>query len=234
MRGFDLDDLRGAIEQFGLALRGGFHPEPADGVPELRDARPCASLVLVGNIGASIWPAFSGSPEINDGMPHALDRWTRRIIDGIAAEAGAEALYPFGRPPWLPFQRWAQRAEPVAPSAIGILIHPDHGLWHAYRGALAFAATLALPTVKPRPRPCDSCAERPCLSACPVDAFKPEGYDVGACREHVASSHGVICREGGCRARLACPVARETAYPPAEMSFHMAAFLSAIPEKSMK
>lgn len=221
-----LDDLRRAVEPFGLALRGGFHPEPADGVPAMHDERPCTSLVLLGNVGPSMWPAFSASREKNDGRPHALDRWTRRIVDGIAAKAGAEALYPFTGPPWLPFQRWAQRAEPVAPSAIGILIHPDHGLWHGYRGALAFAAKLVLPAMRPRTRPCDSCAERPCLSACPVGAFRPGGYDVGACRGHVASSSGIACREGGCRARLACPIGREGAYPPAQMSFHMAAFLS--------
>ena len=227
MAAVDLASIRQAIEPFGLALRGGFHPVPGDGVPAMQGGRACASLVLLGNIGGSIWPAFSASLEKSDGKPHALDRWTRRIIDGIAAEVGAEALYPFGGPPWLAFQRWAQRAEPVAPSAIGILIHPDHGLWHAYRGALAFATPLDLPAMKPRPRPCDSCAERPCLSACPVDAFKPGGYDVAACRHHVASAKGVSCREGGCLARLACPVGRGLAYPPAQMSFHMASFLSA-------
>jgi ferredoxin len=222
----DLASIRQAIEPFGLVLRGGFHPEPGEGVPPMHAGGACASLVLLGNVGASIWPAFSASPENGDGRPHGLDRWTRRVIDGIARQFDAEALYPFGGPPWLPFQRWAQRAEPVAPSAIGILIHPDQGLWHAYRGALAFAGRLSLPTMTPRPRPCDSCVERPCLSACPVGAFKPEGYDVDACRAHVAGAKGRICREGGCLARLACPVGREMAYPPAQMAFHMAAFLS--------
>ena len=40
------------------------------------------------------------------------------------------------------------RAEAVAPSPLGILIHPDYGLWHAYRGALAFAERLALPRAR--------------------------------------------------------------------------------------
>ena len=222
-----LDDIHKAIEPSGLALRGGFHPLPGDGVPALRDGGACASLVLLGNIGGSIWPTFSASSELADGKAHALDRWTRRIIDGIAGRLGAEALYPFGGPPWFPFQRWAQRAEPVRPSPIGILIHPDHGLWHAYRGALAFALPLDLPVMQSRPRPCDSCADRPCLSTCPVAAFRSEGYDVATCRRHVGSAAGRTCSEGGCLARLACPVGRDLAYPPAEMAFHMAAFLSA-------
>ncbi len=214
-------------EPFGLKLRGGFYPAPGDGVPPLSDGRASASLVLLGNIGASIWPAFSTSPEHGDGEPHSLDRWTKRIIDGIAAAIGAESLYPFGGPPWHPFQRWAQRAEPVLSSPIGVLINPDIGLWHAYRGALAFGERLALPGFAAQPRPCDSCAKRPCLTTCPVNAFTAQGYDVAACRRHVASSEGEECRLGGCLARRACPIGRSQAYPPDEMAFHMAAFLAA-------
>jgi hypothetical protein len=222
-----LDDLSRALASHGLAPRGGFHPGPGDGVPALADGRPSATLLLVGNIGAAMWPAFSTGPERADRMPHPLDRWTRRILAGIALELGAVALFPFGGPPYLPFQRWARAAEGLQASPLGVLIHPDYGLWHAYRGALSFATRLELPARVPRPSPCDDCAERPCLSACPVGAFQPAGYDVEGCRDHVAGPAGGACREGGCRARLACPVGREHAYPPAQMAFHMAAFIAA-------
>jgi hypothetical protein len=214
-------------EPFGLKLRGGFYPAPSDGVPPLSGGNASASLVLLGNIGGSIWPAFSASPERGDGKPHSLDRWTRRIVDAIAAAVGAEPLYPFGGPPWHPFQRWAQRAEPVLPSPVGVLIHPDLGLWHAYRGALAFGERLAVPGFAAQPRPCVSCAKRPCLSTCPVNAFTAQGYDVAACRRHVASIEGTECRMRGCLARRACPIGRSQAYPRDEMAFHMAAFLAA-------
>jgi hypothetical protein len=223
----NLGELRQILESFGLVLRGGFRPAPEDEVPAFSRGRACASLLMLGNVGSSIWPAFSTSPEKGDGQPHALDRWTRRVIDAIAGQLGAQAFYPFGGPPWLPFQRWARRAESLAPSPLGILIHPEFGLWHAYRGALGFAETVELPALAPRSHPCDSCAERPCLSSCPVRAFTAGGYDVKACRQHVMSMAGASCREEGCRARLACPVGRAFVYPPAQMGFHMAAFLSA-------
>jgi hypothetical protein len=222
-----IDAIKTLCEPFGLKLRGGFHPVPSDGVAPLDDGRNTASLVLLGNIGGSVWPAFSTSAEHADGAPHSLDRWTKRIIDGIAAAAGAEPLYPFGGPPWHPFQRWAQKAEPVLPSPIGVLIHPDLGLWHAYRGALAFGEQLALPVFTARPRPCDSCADQPCLNTCPVNAFTARGYEVAACRRHVASAEGTECRMGGCLARRACPVGRSQAYSSEQMAFHMAAFLAA-------
>lgn len=222
-----LEAIQRLSEPFGLRLRGGFHPEAGDGVPALSDGRPCTSLVLLGNVGGSLWPVFCASPEKADGQIHALDRWTRRVIGGIAREIGAEPHYPFGGPPYHPFQRWAQRAEPVAPSPIAVLIHPDDGLWHAYRAALAFPDRLDLPAFASRSRPCNSCAREPCLSACPVGAFTRQGYDVVRCRQHVANPAGAECRERGCLARRACPVGRSLAYPAEEMAFHMAAFLLA-------
>jgi hypothetical protein len=213
------------VGRHGLALRGGFHPEAADGVPALADGRAPGTVLLVGNIGGGLWPAFSSAPEFADGAPHPLDRWTRRVLERIAATLAATALFPFGGPPYLPFQRWAMRAEPVAPSPVGILIHPDFGLWHAYRGALAFAARLPLPPVDARVRPCDSCAGQPCLSACPVGAFMPAGYDVPRCVGHLERPAGSSCMSGGCLARRACPVGREYIYDHAQAAFHMTAFL---------
>ena len=67
------------------------------------------------------------------------DRRVAAAIDPLARSVGAMALYPFDGPPYRPFQRWAMRAEPVAPSPLGLFIHPEYGLWHAYRAALVFA-----------------------------------------------------------------------------------------------
>jgi len=210
----------------GLRLRGGFHPAVDDSVPVLRDGRMPATLLLIGNVGPSLWSAFSRSAEAHDGAPHPLNRWTQRIIAAIARDVGSEPLFPFGGPPYLPFQRWAMRAEPVAPSPLGILIHPDFGLWHAYRGALAFAERLALPPRVEKARPCDSCVDRPCPSACPVGAFSGRGYDVPACVGHIGGSAGEACMDRGCLARRACPVGPEYAYDPTQARFHMIAFLN--------
>ena len=219
----DLLEIERLAVAHGLHLRGGFHPMDGDGVPVLLDGRMPATLLLIGNVGGSLWPAFSQSVEAGDGAPDPLNRWTERVIGAIARAAGAEPLYPFGGAPYLPFQRWAMRAEPVAPSPLGILIHPDYGLWHAYRGALAFAERLVLPPRVERPRPCDSCAGRPCLSACPVGAFTGQGYDVPACLTHIASP-GRVCMAAGCLARRACPVGTTYGYGEAQARFHMSAF----------
>ena len=206
-----------ALAQHGLLPRGAFHPGAGDGAPA-----GSGTILLVGNAGPGMWRAFA--PVRGEGE-HALDEWSAMVLDDVARVAGATAHYPFDGPPYLPFQRWAMKAEPVRSSPLGILIHPDYGLWHGYRGALAFADRLPLPPGDDRPSPCDSCADRPCLSACPVAAFGEEGYDVPACTAHLRTGAGADCVALGCRARRACPIGRDYVYESAQAEFHMVAFL---------
>jgi len=219
-----LEDVVDLAELRGIDCRGAFHPEPSDGVPALPDEAPAATLLLLGFVGTKKWLGFASSPEANDGEADPLDRWSRRIIDGLAASFDGVALYPFGGPPYLPFQRWARRADSVHPSPLGMLIHPHWGLWHSYRGALAFRRHLALPPRVPIPSPCAACAAKPCLSACPVGAFTPGRYDVASCLHHLAAPIGRDCVDLGCRARNSCPIGAAHRYGADQAAFHMRAF----------
>jgi len=209
------------LSGYGLILRGGFWPKDEDGVP----GAP-ATILLVGNAGPAMWEAFSALPIEGD---NALDHWSKCAIDAVAENLGATALYPYGGPPFLPFLRWAQKAEAVQPSPIGMLMHPEYGLWHAYRGALCFAERLDLPPVEEHEHPCDSCVDKPCLDGCPVNAFASGSYDVPACAAHLATDEGADCMSLGCRARRACPVGADYRYAPNQAAFHMQAFRGARP-----
>jgi len=214
-----IDRVAKTLAPHGLRPRGGFHPGEADHLA-------AATLVLVGNVGPAMWRAFQrAGAELH--AAHPLNHWSEQVIGAAARALGATAVFPFQGPPYPPFQRWAQRAEAVSPSPLGILIHPEFGLWHAYRGALLFPEHHALPPPDERPSPCRSCREKPCLGTCPVDAFRPEGYDVAACRRHISTPAGGDCLTLGCRARRACPIGRDYVYAPAQAEFHMAAFRDA-------
>ncbi len=200
-----------AVAATGLSVRGGFD-----------DISGARWIVLIGNYGPLLWPAFAAGRRDE---PDALDAWTRRMVDPIAASFGAQAVYPSDRP-YHPFQQWAQRAEPVHASPLGILIHPQWGLWHAYRAALLFADPVeGLPARADAASPCDSCRDKPCLTACPVGAFDGMSYDVASCGAHLLAHRDPHCADLGCRARDACPVAREMRYPEPQVRFHMAAFV---------
>jgi hypothetical protein len=209
---------------------------------ELAAALPdvgAGTIALLGFTGSLQWPYFQRSAEATDGLPNPLDRWSRRMIGALADEFGAVDIYP-SAPPLLPFQRFSRRSEPVHPSPIGLLIHPRWGLWHAYRGALVFERRIELPPIERPPierppierppieskaSPCEACTAQPCLSACPVQAFRAGSYDLQACVNHVRSAAGAACREGGCLARRACPVGSEFRYVTAQARFHTEAFL---------
>jgi len=222
--GVMIETVFSEIARTGLVPRGALGLAKSERTEALADIR---TIVLVGMAGRAGWSAFAASPEARDGIVHPLDRFSRRVIDALAQELHAFALYPFGGPPHWPFQQWARRAEPVHPSPIGLLIHPTYGLWHSYRGALGFSQALDVSAPEVSPSPCDSCRERPCLGACPVGAFSAGGYDVDACAEHLRSSAGADCMTGGCLARRACPVGAEHAHGDEQAAFTMRAFLQA-------
>ena len=217
----DLAQIEQSFQEAGLTPRGAFHPGAGDAVPPLTADAPARTLVLAGNAGPRMWRAFDAA-RAGGGMN--LDAWSARILHELAARFGGRAVFAFERP-YLPFQRWAMRAEACYPSPLGLLIHPDYGLWHGYRGALLFAAAMALPPPDRRASPCASCPDRRCLSACPAGAFDGRAYAVPACARHLAGAPEPACMDIGCLARHACPVGRDYRYAPAQARFHMRAFL---------
>lgn len=213
-------DVEGALREVGLAARGGFAPGPGDDVPDISPGVAARAVVLVGNAGPGMWARFSlERREESD----PLDRWTERVVTRLAAALGAHAVFPFQRP-YLPFQRWARKAEACRPSPLGLLLHSEYGLWHGYRAAILFGRALDLPEAARTPSACEECAG-PCLSVCPVEAFSGTSYDVGRCVAHLVASPRGDCILEGCRARRACPVGASFRYVPAQAEFHMAAFI---------
>jgi ferredoxin len=214
--------MAAAIECTGLVPRGAFLTDAHEREGALAGVR---TIFLIGTAGRMGWDAFAASPEARDGLNHPLDRFSRRVIGGLARDLGAIALFPFGGPPYWPFQQWARRAEGLSASPIGLLIHRRYGLWHSYRGALGFREAVDVPELDARASPCDSCRGRWCLKACPVGAFSAGGYDVAACVGHLKNAAGADCMGVGCRARRACPVGAEHAYGAEQANFTMRAFL---------
>ena len=214
------DQITTVLQPYGLVARGGFAFDqvspPVGGVM-------AKSVVLVGHYGSSLWPHFREWQRNHPDQPNPLDAWSKEALNDIAGKIGAKAVFPSDEP-YLPFQQWAKRAEGLRASPLGLLIHPEYGLWHAFRGALLFEHPIAFLPRTPTSHPCDSCIDKPCLSACPVGAFDGVNFAADDCRDYLATDEGKTCMEGGCLARLACPVGREYAYFPDQQRFHMAAF----------
>ena len=210
-----LAESAAAAAPAGLAPLGALHPTAEDAAPP-----GTGTLVLLGPEGPRFWAVFAASPEASDGQADPLDRWSRRVIGGLARRLGAAPLFPFGGPPWAPFTAWARRSGEAWASPVGLLVHARTGLFVSYRGALALPARLALPAAPERP--CDTCAA-PCLGACPVGALAGGPYDLAACHGYLDTEPGLDCLGRGCAVRRACPVGQGLR-PDAQSAFHMAAF----------
>lgn len=222
-----LGALDARLAACGLSSRGIVRFRDGEPAASLPDGEPASAVVLIGIAGSAMWPVFRAwrDTQPDNGGSDPLDRWSEIVIGTVAAEFGASACYPSAAP-YQPFQSWAMKAEGLKPSPLGILIHPRFGLWHSYRGALLFAEwsddTQAVGTAGAHP--CDSCFEKPCLSACPVGAIAESGFDVARCRQHLATPAGQGgCMVSGCHARNACPVGAAYRYPEAQLRFHMQA-----------
>ncbi|MBD9372660.1 4Fe-4S dicluster domain-containing protein [Rhizobium sp. ARZ01] len=219
------DAIRAAFEPHGLFLRGVVNFDDDEAAPTLRNGDRAASVVLIGNVGGSIWPAFRAwqAMQTDRGGSDPLDAWSKTVMGPVAEVIGATPWFPSDAP-WQPFQQWAMRAEGLRPSPLGILIHPQYGLWHGYRGALGFAQRLDQPISSDGVHPCDNCRGKPCLSVCPVAAVAADGFDVPGCRDHLRTDAGRRgCMASGCLARSACPVGAEYGYSEDQLRFHMAA-----------
>lgn len=217
-----MSDLASTLRTNGLELLGSFNVEEAECLLPDRTHQPHAVLII-GNVGSAVWPFFETARREHHDL--SLDSWTEEIVGKIAAEFDLEAVYPFGGPPFHPFIRWAKRTGILFSSPIGLTIHPDYGLWLAFRAALLLDQPLDRECPIAR-HPCDDCEDRPCLTTCPVGAFTEDGYDFEACLNQVASPSNA-CREDGCLARIACPVGQQYRYERPHAAFHMQQLLKA-------
>lgn len=205
--------LRRRLGKHGLSVIGAFEPD----IGEIGDAR---AVILIGNAGSAMWRRMDAQPA--DPADHTIDRWTREVLEPLADECGATAVFPFEGPPYHPFVSWAFQTGRCFKSPLGMAIHDTYGLWFALRAAFLFDEELGLEAAR-AVSPCDSCLDKPCLSTCPVDAFRGGAYDHATCRNHV-SMRPNDCSDTGCLARRACPVGREMIYEPAHAAYHMRSF----------
>jgi hypothetical protein len=209
-----LNALRDAAKNQHLAVLGALHAEPGDNLG-------AGTIALLGPAEPGFWPTVSQTPEFADGKPNPLDRWSARVITDIADTLGGMALFPFGDPP-RPFIGWALRSGQAFVSPASLLVHKDAGLFVSYRGAVLLPKVFALPA--PAPNPCESCATKPCLTACPPQALTVAGYDLPACHKFLDTKDGTGCMTQGCAVRRSCPLSQSYPRIDAQSAFHMKAF----------
>ncbi len=209
--------LQSSLRALHLDIFGAFHPAAQDAVPE-----GAKTVLLLGPHEPGFWPHFSASVEYLDGLADPLDRWSKRVIAPWAAKQNATALFPSDGPPYAPFIDWAYRTGRAWASPVGMLVHDYAGLFVSYRAAITLPRRIELPATGDTP--CTTCALQSCLTACPVNALSPQGYDVPTCKAHLNTPAQDACMETGCLVRNACPAGHGYGRMPEQSAFHMVAF----------
>lgn len=80
------------------------------------------AIVLIG-ADHGFWQVFITSPEYLDGTPHPVDRWSKRVLGGLARENGGACVFPSDGPPYAPFIAWAKKTGRFWQSPTGMLVH---------------------------------------------------------------------------------------------------------------
>ena len=214
-RKMKLTDIQTTIAPAGLDIYGAFHPNADD--------MSCAKTLVMLGPSTDFWDIFTTSPEYVDKARDPIDRWSSRVLTSLANTLSARAIFPFGGPPYAPFIAWAKQSGRAWGSPLGMLIHDTTGLMVSYRGALAFDEILELSN-RLSEKPCNKCETQPCISACPVDALGPNGYNVQACHAYLNTDAGAECMTLGCIARRSCPISVGANRQEAQSALHMRAF----------
>ena len=103
----------------------------------------------------------------------------KTVIGAIASDINSMSVYHSDGPPYAPFYTWAVLSKKAFVSPLKLLVHEDVGLMISYRGALVLEQSIQLPVSRDK-SPCEACI-KPCINACPADAFSIAAYDTDAC-----------------------------------------------------
>ncbi|MFP1646388.1 ferredoxin [Pontitalea aquivivens] len=212
-----LATLEGAAGDERLFVSGLVALGPEDGLPA-----KFAALALLSPDEPGFWDHVTASPEFADGAADPLDRWSSRVIRALALGLDGMAVFPFGGPPWHPFQHWALRSGRAWASPVRFLVHDRMGLMASYRGAIALPGPISLPTPAAA-APCVGCTA-PCVAACPPGALTGAGYDLPACHAFLDRPEGENCLNAGCLVRRACPLSQTYGRLARQSAWHMRQF----------
>jgi hypothetical protein len=175
-------------------------------------------LVLVGHGGRRLWQALAAfGMKTADPVDHFSLTMIRQFIDDYLGAPPVLILYPSGYT--IPLQKLGILAGWHHPSPLGLGINQTYGLWFAYRSV--FLTTMSLPPTQHQltTSPCDTCRDKPCVSACPAQAVQDVGqFRVMNCVDYRLQTQS-SCRDR-CLSRLACPVAPEHRYDLEQLNYH--------------
>ena len=184
------------------------------------------SLILLGQGGSRLWEFIEATASSSDTrFDDVSGALAEQFVTDHLGGADWEVVYP-GRAV-LPLGRLAELAGWGRPAPLGLTINAEFGLWTAHRIAFLVDAHVPQLAANPTDHPCDTCVDKPCVTACPVGAVDATtGFDIDTCAAFRIEEDSVCAHQ--CLARLACPVGIEHQYGAEQMAYHYESGLASI------
>jgi len=198
------------------------------------------SLVVVASGGNRLWAAMSKRnmlPEAGsvDPVDHYSISEVSSSLDVCSNPAQRALLYPMpdsgipagfaGPAPagHVSLQKLGSLAGWHQSSPMGIGIHPEHGLWFAYRALVLLDLSVDSERTDHsgvlENDTCARCKTRDCVSSCPASAITYAALpDMQACADFRLSENSVCQTQ--CLARKSCPVGKAMRYHDDQIRYH--------------
>ena len=186
-------------------------------------AREYGQLLVFGHGGKKLWQSIDSHSD----KANPIDDYSVACIMDFLARIDCDQydiLYPTNMFN-VDLRLLGQRLGWHHDSPLGIGINKTYGTWFAYRVVVAANTNFEITKTHLSVSPCEDCADKPCITHCPVDAVGDE-FNLQACV-------GERAREGSacayqCLARRACPVGVAHRYDSEQIRYHYGRSLEAI------
>lgn len=177
-------------------------------------------LILIGHLGRDFWAALQrrglhGSHPVDQFVTERVAAWMAQALPDQAWQQVFPGPAPVGLQRLGALAGWHQ----ASPFWVGV--DAEWGSWFAYRAVLLADTELPVTPRRELGSPCDSCTDKPCISACPAGALASEQtgpWRLQACLDHRKQS-GSSCLDR-CLARNACPVGERYRYADQQIAYH--------------
>ena len=188
-------------------------------------------LILIGHLGRDFWDALQrrglhGAHPVDQFVTERVAAW---MADALPAQAWQQV---FPGPAPVALQRLGALAGWHQASPFWVGVDAEWGSWFAYRAVLLTDTALPVTPRREAGSPCDSCVDKPCISACPAGALasEPGGpWRLQACLDW-RKQPGSSCLDR-CLARNACPVGERYRYADQQIAYHYLHSMRAIRER---